>query len=793
MRISRLCSTLPVLLSMSLLSWTFLSAHAQHKADKQEEEIEKQSFSEPGAWHWVSGEESRSSENQDPERKRPGQPRASTDDSVPSGLVVVIENKPQKDRALDLRALNNPFISGVALQIHWRDLEPVQGKPDWSKLDELFAAAESSKKWVQLLIFPGFFAPPWALEGVKTEQFAIQYGPGKGTVLRLPMPWDSVYLNRWFAFLKQLSDRYRKSPAFKMIGAAGPTSVSVEMTLPRDVKKWKNDSYSPSKYIGAYQKVFQVYAAGFPNQWVSLSMGNALNINDQGKIAPREGMRTRQTIIDQAISLLGRRFVLQNSDLHAGPDQQPATSFVMSYSGRIITGLQLKCAAELGTCSAAMGAQGDPPLALRRSIDKGMEPNSAGQHVNYLEIHESDVLADEMQPVLRYAASLFAREQHSERFPGGGHGVPGEESRSSESQDSEAKRPGFRGNIKQPDQERASGKINMPHGISAVNPIDANRAGKLFDTSNPTLNAYTNPNTSGVTFRTSWADVEPEDGKFAFSKIDTVFASAEKNGKWVELILIPGFGTPSWAMRGVQSGMFTIPYGPGNGMLLPLPVPWDQTYLSRWFTFLKVIGDRYGGKASFRKIAAAGPTCVSAEMSLPDSPNDIVQWEKLGYTTQKYINAWKQTFGVYSSIFPHQYFSLALHLGLPIPDRRQKAYVREQIVSLGLQYPSQFALQADGLNSGRANETYGDRVVIEHSGQVVTGFMMSTSATLRSQHMGDEGDPPLALRKSIDKGMELNKAGHHVNYLEIYEPDVLADEMQPVLRYGASLFERKQH
>ena len=239
----------------------------------------------------------------------------------------------------------------------------------------------------------------------------------------------------------------------------------------------------------------------------------------------------------------------------------------------------------------------------------------------------------------------------------------------------------------QHNQQPASARTNKPHGISVVNSIDPNRVGRLFDTSNPTLNAYSNPNTSGLTFRTSWADVEPEDGKFDFSKIDTVFANAEKNGKWVELVLIPGFGTPGWAMRGAQSGMFAIPYGPGKGTLLPLPVPWDQTYLSRWFTFLKVISHRYGDKVSFRKIAAAGPTCVSAEMSLPDSPNDIVQWEKFGYTTQKYLNAWRQTFSAYSSIFPRQYFSLALHLALPVPDRRQKAYVRDQIVEPGTAIP----------------------------------------------------------------------------------------------------------
>ena len=88
------------------------------------------------------------------------------------------------------------------------------------------------------------------------------------------MPWDMVYLNRWFAFLKQLSNRYGKSPAFRMVAADGPTSVSEEITLPslpRNLKKWLNDSYTPRKYIEAWQQVFQVYAADFPNQYVSLS------------------------------------------------------------------------------------------------------------------------------------------------------------------------------------------------------------------------------------------------------------------------------------------------------------------------------------------------------------------------------------------------------------------------------------------------------------------------------------------------------------------------------------------
>jgi hypothetical protein len=321
-----------------------------------------------------------------------------------------VNNTPKQDQDLYLKALNNPFVSGVAMQIHWSNLEPVQGKPDWSKLDELFAAAESAKKWVELQIYAGFFAPAWALEGVKTEPFATQYGPGRGTVLRLPMPWDHIYLTRWFAFLKQLSNRYGKSPAFKIMAASGPTSVSEEMTLPQtpeDMQKWRTASYTSRKYIDAWREVFQVLAADFPNQCISLSVGTALNLNDRGKMQPQEGQRTRQAIIDQAMSRLGPRFFLENHDLHAGPNRQAATGFVIGYSGRVITGLEMRCATELGTCSLAMGAEGDPPQALKKSINLGMEPNSAGRRVNFLEIYEPDVLADEMQPVLQYGASLF--------------------------------------------------------------------------------------------------------------------------------------------------------------------------------------------------------------------------------------------------------------------------------------------------------------------------------------------------------------------------------------------------
>ena len=332
------------------------------------------------------------------------------EDNSCSLRVVVLENKPEENE-LGLRALKNPYIRGVALQIRWRDIEPVRGQPNWSKLDQLFAAAESSNKWVQLLIFPGFFSPSWAIEGAQTLTFPIQYGPGKGTLEKLPLPWDRAYLGHWLDFLKELSLRYGESAAFRVVAAAGPTSVSAEFTLPHqpeEIQKWKAVGYTPSKYIEAWQKVFEVYAADFPNQYVSLSLGSGVNIDDRSERDARAGKPTKEAIIGEASRILSGRFALQDSNLDGNPepDRGPhGVPLVISYNGHIVTGFQLRTSCLRN--SGNMGAEGDPQLALKKAISRGTQPNSNGYRINYLEIYEPDVISTDMQPVLEHAASLF--------------------------------------------------------------------------------------------------------------------------------------------------------------------------------------------------------------------------------------------------------------------------------------------------------------------------------------------------------------------------------------------------
>lgn len=315
---------------------------------------------------------------------------------------------------LDPRTVNHPLVSGIAKQFEWRDLEPARGKPDWSQLDAIFGAAESAHKWVRLVIYPGMSSPPWAVEGAQVGQFAREYGPGTGKIETLPMPWDPVYLKNWFDYLKLVADRYGRSPAFRMVAAAGPTSMTAESTLPKGPvadPKWMAAGYRPQRYIAAWRQTFQTYAQLFPDQYIAWSIGGGVNINDQGKRDFSQTARTRATLTDLAAEILGRRFVPMCDDLHVGPQRQEVTDRVRELSARFVTGLEMECrVSPPGTCSGgAMGAPGDPQRGFTNALDQAFRPTTSGKHISFLEIYEGDFLAPAMQAVLRDAAERISR------------------------------------------------------------------------------------------------------------------------------------------------------------------------------------------------------------------------------------------------------------------------------------------------------------------------------------------------------------------------------------------------
>ncbi len=76
---------------------------------------------------------------------------------------------------------------------------------------------------------------------------------------------------------------------------------------------------------------------------------------------PHSPCHRHVAIIDEAIRILGRRFVLQDSNLDGYPEPARGTHnvpLIISYNGRILTGLQLRTSCVHN--SGNMGAEGDP-------------------------------------------------------------------------------------------------------------------------------------------------------------------------------------------------------------------------------------------------------------------------------------------------------------------------------------------------------------------------------------------------------------------------------------------------
>jgi len=213
------------------------------------------------------------------------------------------------------------------------------------------------------------------------------------------------------------------------------------------------------------------------------------------------------------------------------------------------------------------------------------------------------------------------------------------------------------------DAQRLRDSIRRPRGIYAVDVLDEGRPRRAADF-DAMLN---NQAVSGLAIRTFWSSLQPAKDRYDFAKLDAAFASAVATHKTIQLILVPGFGTPSWVLdeltscddlradasrprgrggRGARGGgggraqrprtstscgkqSFEVSEGGRRGQQRVLPLPWNPAYKKYWRMFLTEVASLYGSNDAFVSIAVTGPTAESAEIILPRSGNQLERWAEL--------------------------------------------------------------------------------------------------------------------------------------------------------------------
>ena len=347
--------------------------------------------------------------------------------------------------------------------------------------------------------------------------------------------------------------------------------------------------------------------------------------------------------------------------------------------------------------------------------------------------------------------------------------------------------------------------IAGPAGIYAVYVIndpgefEIGEVGRLLD----------NPAVSGIALRLRWEYLEPAEGKYDLSIINQTLAEAKQRQKNISLIIVPGFYTPKWLInqlvdceekstRECGKAMFTVDYGAGRGDRLSLPLPWNETYLGGWKKFLGEIAGRYNSQSAIVSIAVAGPTSMSAEMSLPgDSPADLEKWRRIleifypagdphRESNLVIIEKWQEMIDFYEQTFSGKSIVVTRGSGLLKFGPRNPQESKEIIINYFIKanYPrNQKANQTSGLKACRENEGGIEGVKQTIRQGLIGGAQFNSSVVKNPTTMGcaDGLTPEQALKDVLRVYFNNTTSGSRwggqngeaaLKYLQLYAADI---------------------
>jgi len=178
------------------------------------------------------------------------------------------------------RFLDHPLTAGISVRTDWKTLEPVDDKYDWSYLDDMLAVAAESDKKIMLRVVSAWMSPDWVYEA-GAKDFWYNEKHNNNQLSRMPVPWDTIYLNKWRDFVKALGERYNNNSNLAVIAVTG-ASRSAEMYLPNsteDIAQWDAIGYSETKIVSAWTFIIDTFAAAFPDKPIILPVSN-IRTND---------------------------------------------------------------------------------------------------------------------------------------------------------------------------------------------------------------------------------------------------------------------------------------------------------------------------------------------------------------------------------------------------------------------------------------------------------------------------------------------------------------------------------
>jgi Beta-galactosidase len=293
--------------------------------------------------------------------------------------------RPDKDPHQALPELDNPLVYGLSWRFRWRTIEPEDGHYNWTPIDQAVGVTGKAGKKIMLRVVAGINSPEWVYQsGAQAFDFShtdLAHPRHYSANLRMPIPWDEVYLKRWEEFIRAFGKRYNGNAQMYSIQMAGGGHIG-EMNLPKAYQKWQRAGYTDQKLINAWKHIIDAYQKALPDTPTNLDINEPL-----GKQSD-----VLQPIVTYVLTTYPRKVYLQHNGLKADfPKGDRIRQIIREASRKTIVGYQM-----VGGKGFLEGPTGNRMEAFHNALE---------DHAGYVEVYASDVVDPMQQRALKFLAN----------------------------------------------------------------------------------------------------------------------------------------------------------------------------------------------------------------------------------------------------------------------------------------------------------------------------------------------------------------------------------------------------
>lgn len=204
--------------------------------------------------------------------------------SLTLGLMDLTQSDQVGQNPPDLvEPFNRKFLAGVAIRSQWSRIQGVEAHYNLDHFNNAAALSTSTgQKW-SALITAGVTTPSWVYDAGAYRFYVTEDVGPPPRVSPMPLPWDTVFQTKWFAFLDHWVGLFGSHPkfAYVVMGGFGRRAESFFVTTAADQAaldiKAITDGFSSSvvngvtvppgmtAWLSGSKTVLNKYGALFPN------------------------------------------------------------------------------------------------------------------------------------------------------------------------------------------------------------------------------------------------------------------------------------------------------------------------------------------------------------------------------------------------------------------------------------------------------------------------------------------------------------------------------------------------